>query len=58
VGGAAFIPPELLMAMMNDLTRGGIGGGIGGGIPGFPPNMPPPPHGPAGVGGQSIIVSY
>ncbi len=54
MGGAAFIPPELLMAMMNDLTRGGIGGGI----PGFPPNMPPPPHGPAGVGGQSIIVSY
>jgi len=35
------------MAMMSDLTRGGMGGEI----PGFLPNMPPPPHGPVGVEG-------
>ncbi len=51
-GGPPFIPPELLMSMMNDLTRGGVGGDI--------PNFQysgPPPRGPAsapggiGVGG-------
>jgi hypothetical protein len=46
-GGAAFIPPQLLMAMMNDLARGGMGGQM----PGFPTNMPPPPQGPIGVEG-------
>ena len=46
--GAAFIPPQLLMAMMSDLVRGGQGGEM----PGFPPSGPPPPHGPIGVEGR------
>lgn len=46
-GGPAFIPPQLLMAMMNNLAQGDMGGEI----PSFPPNMPPPPHGPMGVEG-------
>jgi len=45
--GATFIPPEFLMAMMNDLARGGMSGEMSG----FPPNMSPPPHGPVGVEG-------
>jgi hypothetical protein len=40
-------PPQLIMAMMNDLAQGGMTGDIHG----FPPNMPPP-HGPMGVEGQ------
>lgn len=46
--GPAFIPPELLMNMMNDLSRGNVGEG-------FPNNGPPPPQssraGPTGVEG-------
>jgi hypothetical protein len=44
-------PPQLIMAMMNDLAQGGMRGEMSG----FPPNMPPPPHGPTGVEGQLII---
>ncbi|CAF3149028.1 unnamed protein product [Rotaria socialis] len=43
--GSAFIPPQLLMAMMNDLARGGMEGEMSD----FPGNMPPPPRGPGGV---------
>ncbi|CAF4098435.1 unnamed protein product, partial [Rotaria magnacalcarata] len=43
--GSAFIPPQLLMAMMNDLARGGMEGEMSG----FQGNMPPPPRGPGGV---------
>ena len=57
-GGSPFIPPEILMNMMNDLTRGNMGEG-------FPANGPPPPQasragpyaGPAGVEGFMMFAS-
>lgn len=35
--GASFIPPQLLMAMMNDLAGGEMGG-----APGYPQRSGPP----------------
>lgn len=48
--GAELFPPQLLMAMMNDLAQGGMGGEM-------PPNMPRPPPGSMGVEGQFTIQS-
>ena len=45
-GGAAIFPPELIMAMMSDLQRAGMGGGE---MPGYPTNMAPPHRGPGGA---------
>ena len=54
-GGASFPPPEILMSMMNDFTRGGFVGDINA----FPPNFSPqgPTGAPSGVGG-SFRVSF
>ena len=43
-GGPQFIPPELLMNMMNDLTRGNLGDNLAG----FSGNTPPPQASRAG----------
>ena len=48
--GAELFPPQLLMAMMNDLAQSGMGGEI-------PPNMARPPPGAMGVEGQFTIQS-
>lgn len=48
--GAELFPPQLLMAMMNDLAQNGMGGEI-------PPNMARPPPGAIGVEGQFTIQS-
>ncbi|CAF1636252.1 unnamed protein product, partial [Adineta ricciae] len=53
-GGAAFIPPELLMSMMSDLARGGVAGDM----PDFSANAPPrgPGGAPVGVGGFMMFA--